>query len=70
MSPRVRSRVTENVEKTLEVLKSDPKLLLAMHRTFARLYKKAGVTLTPAEKAGLFKEIGESFGVTKQMIQL
>lgn len=55
---KVRPRVTVDVKKTLEVLASNPQLVLALHRVFARLYKKAGVRLTQAEKAGLFKEIG------------
>jgi hypothetical protein len=70
MSPRVRARVTADVKKALEMLASDPKLVLALHRVLARLYKKANVDLTPAEKAGLFKEIGASIGVIKQLVKI
>ncbi|MBZ5588432.1 MAG: hypothetical protein LAO05_07705 [Acidobacteriia bacterium] len=54
---RTEPKVTENVKKALATLLDDEKLLLDLHVVFARLYEKANVKLTRAEKSSLFSEI-------------
>lgn len=65
MPTTARPKITANVKKALGVLAGDPKLTRELHEVLARLYEKAGVKLTQAEKAALLAEVGASIGQRK-----
>ena len=60
MPEEVEPTFTENVTKTFDVYVDQPKLISDLHEVLGRLYEKAKVHLTRAEKAALLIVIGKA----------
>jgi hypothetical protein len=60
MPESVKPRFTVSVKEAFEVYVESPALIRALHAVMARLYKKAHVRLTRAEKSALLIMIGRA----------